>query len=91
MRLASISRILSGGSLLLCGHLSRRIVADTLERHSQPKLGTALRPGKDFAVSPPTSPPGLIRTFVRMLRSFVRSVSARTSLLAEDGRYPLPS
>ena len=58
---ASISRILSGYLHILCSHLSRHIVTNTLKRHFLLAEDTALHPSKDLAVSPPTLPWGLIR------------------------------
>lgn len=54
--------------------------------------GTALHPGKDFAVSLCMLPCGIIQLPERswMLSAFARSVTARTSEITFDGRYPLP-
>lgn len=56
-----------------------------------PKRGAVLHAGKDLAVSPAWFPKRLLLN--KMMRSpftFDPGVSARTSGLAADGRYPLP-
>ena len=51
---------------------------------------TTLHPGKDFAVSPRMLPYKLFHLAMEPQTLSSLSVSARTSMLAHDGRYPLP-
>ncbi len=68
-------------------HLSGSFVASGLKRHFPPKRDTALHAGKDLFVALPafdgTLPEG--SPF-----AFAQGVSVGTSILADDGRYPLP-
>ena len=68
-------------------HLSGPDVTIWLERHSQPKLGTTLHAGKDLfvAFSPCDEPIPRGNPL-----PFGVGVSVVTSVLTDDGRYPLP-
>lgn len=85
---ASISRILSGYLRILCSHLSRRVVANTLKRHFPLAEDTALHPSKDLAVSPLVLPRGLIR--FKADASFFRP-KRLCSHLAPCGGWGLPT
>jgi hypothetical protein len=68
-------------------HLSGPDVAIGLERHSTLANGTALHAGKDLFVAFP-SRDGPIP--LGNSQPFGVDVSVVTSILADDGRYPLP-
>ncbi len=75
-------------------HLSGPFVTKWIERHSNLAIGTALHPSKDLAVSPfhfTTCVDYRKAHPVKDAPPFqAKSVSARTSRIAPDGRYPLP-
>lgn len=87
-----VSRVLFAlRSLDLAGsgdHLSGTLVAKRLERHSALASGTALHAGKDLIVAPPPRD-GIIP--LGNSQPFGVDVTVGTSVLADDGRYPLPS
>jgi len=68
-------------------HLSGSFVTSGLERHSPPKWSTALHAGKDLFVAFPSCDGHIPRG---NSRPFGVDVSVVTSILADDGRYPLP-
>ncbi len=68
-------------------HLSGLAIACRLERHSPPKRSTALHAGKDLFVAFPSRDGRIPRGDPQ---PFGVGVSVVTSILADDGRYPLP-
>ena len=76
-------------------------IARHLERHSPPtacavRLGTALHAGKDLFVAPFDFAQGKPKAYTKIYpfrdtcSLSLASVSVGTSILADDGRYPLP-
>ena len=96
----SVSRILYRAPVLVLGdrHLSSPSITLGVKRHSQlfPKkgLGTALHQSKDFAVSPSILLSKLAQLFPKKglggCSLSLTTVTARTSLITQGGRYPLP-
>ena len=72
-------------------YLGQQLLAGSSGTSNQSKLesDTALHPGKDLAVSLPHF--GGIIPLTRDPFPFGLGVTARTSIVAYDGRYPLPS